>query len=70
MNDIKNKIVFFPMYSLVMDISCMLTCSIFSYFAYKHLIFRFILLTNFNAQFSLFINNTFVTLLSSTCFEH
>ena len=26
--------------------------------------------TNFNAQFSLFINNTFVTLLSSTCFEH
>ena len=27
-------------------------------------------LTNFNAQFSLFINNMFVTLLSSTCFEH
>jgi len=26
--------------------------------------------TNFNAQFSLFINNMFVTLLSSTCFEH
>ena len=24
----------------------------------------------FNAQFSLFINNMFVTLLSSTCFEH
>ena len=26
--------------------------------------------TNFNAQFSLVINNMFVTLLSSTCFEH
>ena len=26
--------------------------------------------TNFNAQFSLFINNMFVTLLSTTCFEH
>ena len=26
--------------------------------------------TNFNAQFSLFINNMFVTLLSSTRFEH
>ena len=26
--------------------------------------------TNFNAKFSLFINNMFVTLLSSTCFEH
>ena len=26
--------------------------------------------TNFNEQFSLFINNMFVTLLSSTCFEH
>jgi len=26
--------------------------------------------TNFNVQFSLFINNMFVTLLSSTCFEH
>ena len=26
--------------------------------------------TNFNAQFSLFIDNMFVTLLSSTCFEH
>ena len=26
--------------------------------------------TNFKAQFSLFINNMFVTLLSSTCFEH
>ena len=26
--------------------------------------------TNFNAQFSLFINNMFFTLLSSTCFEH
>ena len=26
--------------------------------------------TKFNAQFSLFINNMFVTLLSSTCFEH
>ena len=26
--------------------------------------------TNFIAQFSLFINNMFVTLLSSTCFEH
>ena len=26
--------------------------------------------TNFNAQFSLFINNVFVTLLSPTCFEH
>ena len=26
--------------------------------------------TNFSAQFSLFINNMFVTLLSSTCFEH
>ena len=29
-----------------------------------------ILLTNLNAQFTLFINNMFVTLLSSTCFEH
>ena len=28
-----------------------------------------LLSTNFNAQFSLFINNMFVTLLSSTCFE-
>jgi len=27
-------------------------------------------LTNFNAQFSIFINNMFVTLLPSTCFEH
>ena len=26
--------------------------------------------TNFNAQFSLFVNNMFVTLLSPTCFEH
>ena len=26
--------------------------------------------TNFNAQFSLFVNNMFVTLLSSTCLEH
>ena len=26
--------------------------------------------TNFNAQFSLFINNMFFKLLSSTCFEH
>ena len=32
-------------------------------------IFRIISSTNFNAQF-LFINNMFVTLLSSTCFEH
>ena len=31
---------------------------------------RIISSTNFNAEFSLFINNTFVTLLSSTCFEH
>ena len=31
---------------------------------------RFISSTNFNAQFSLFINNMSVTLLSSTCFEH
>ena len=31
---------------------------------------RIISSTNFNAQFSLFINNMFVTLLSSTCFEH
>ena len=31
--------------------------------------YRIISLTNFNAQFSLFINNMFVTLLSSTCFE-
>ena len=31
---------------------------------------RLISSTNFNAQFSLFINNMFVTLLSSTCFEH
>ena len=32
--------------------------------------YRIISSTNFNAQFSLFINNMFVTLLSSTCFEH
>ena len=31
---------------------------------------RIISSTNFNAQFSLFTNNMFVTLLSSTCFEH
>ena len=31
---------------------------------------RIISSTNFNAQFSLFINNKFSTLLSSTCFEH
>jgi len=31
---------------------------------------RIISSTNFNAQFSLFINNMFVTLLSTTCFEH
>ena len=31
---------------------------------------RIISSTNFNAQFSLFINNMYVTLLSSTCFEH
>ena len=31
---------------------------------------RIISSTNFNAQFSLFIKNMFVTLLSSTCFEH
>ena len=31
---------------------------------------RIVSSTNFNAQFSLFINNMFVTLLSSTCFEH
>jgi len=36
-----------------------------SYFAF----IRIISSTNFNAQFSLFINNMFVTLLSSTCFE-
>ena len=39
-----------------------------------HLIYSITLIiissTNFNAQFSLFINNMFVTLLSSTCFEH
>ena len=33
-------------------------------------VIRIISLTNFNAQFSLYINNMFVTLLSSTCFEH
>ena len=33
-------------------------------------IHRIISSTNFNEQFSLFINNMFVTLLSSTCFEH
>ena len=31
--------------------------------------YRIISSTSFNAQFSLFINNMFVTLLSSTCFE-
>ena len=31
---------------------------------------RIIPSTNFNSQFSLFINNMFFTLLSSTCFEH
>ena len=31
---------------------------------------RIISATNFNAQFSVFVNNMFVTLLSSTCFEH
>jgi len=31
---------------------------------------RIISSTNFNAQFSLFINNMFVTLLSSTRYEH
>ena len=31
---------------------------------------RIISSTTFNAQFSLFVNNMFVTLLSSTCFEH
>ena len=31
---------------------------------------RIISSTNFNAQFSLLISNMFVTLLSSTCFEH
>ena len=31
---------------------------------------RIISSTNFNAQFSLFVNNMFATLLSSTCFEH
>ena len=36
----------------------------------KHSTGRIILSTKFNAQFSLFINNMFVTLLSSTCFEH
>ena len=35
-----------------------------------HYCVRIISSTNFNAQFSLFINNMFVTLLSSTCFEH
>ena len=34
------------------------------------IVYRIISSTNFNAQFSLFINNMFVTLLSSTCFEH
>ena len=33
-------------------------------------LFRVISTTKFNAQFSLFIKNMFVTLLSSTCFEH
>ena len=32
--------------------------------------FRIISSTKFNAQFSLLTNNTFVTLLSSTCFDH
>ena len=32
-------------------------------------LYRIISSTKFNAQFSLFVNNTFVTLLSSTCFE-
>ena len=36
----------------------------------KILACRIISSTNFNAQFSLFINNMFVTILSSTCFEH
>ena len=36
----------------------------------KHTFYRIISSTNFNAQFSLFVNNMFVTLLSSTCFEH
>ena len=33
-------------------------------------VYRIISSTTFNAQFSLFINNMFVTLLSSTYFEH
>ena len=36
----------------------------------KLLLHRIISSTNFNVQFSLFINNMFVTLLSLTCFEH
>ena len=38
------------------------------YFVYGHYC-RIISSTNFNAQFSLFINNMFVTLLFSTCFD-
>jgi len=34
------------------------------------LFYRIISSTNFNAQFSLFIYNMFVTLLFSTCFVH
>ena len=39
-------------------------------FLLNHPLHRIISSTNFNAQFSLFINNMSVTLLSSTCFEH
>ena len=47
------------------------TVSISKNIDYKvNLLSRIISSTNFNAQFSLFINNMFVTLLSSTCFEH
>ena len=45
-----------------------------SIYQYKNIrtkvIFQNYFITNFNAQFSLFINYMFVTLLSSTCFEH
>ena len=44
--------------------------SVNPYVPHKYLFRIIISLTNFNAQFSLFINNIFVTLLSSTCFEH
>jgi len=35
-----------------------------------HVLIFWIFSTNFNAQFSIFINNMFVTLLFSTCFMH